>query len=83
VFATAVHFHPSLIFAGKAGANQMEPFMGLHSNVKLLAIPKTWERLRWKWMAVANTLAYYNKATFASVKSLIAQPPGTSIYKYF
>ena len=35
----------------------------LHSNCKLLALPEN-IRLGWKWMAVANTLTYYNKQQF-------------------
>ncbi len=30
-------------------------------------------RLEWKWMAVANTITYYNKATIMDVKVFIVQ----------
>ncbi len=33
-------------------------------------------RLGWKWMAVTNNLAYYDKATITAVKSFIVQAPG-------
>jgi hypothetical protein len=36
VFATAIHFHPSLIFASKAGLTRVVPLIGLHSNGMLL-----------------------------------------------
>jgi hypothetical protein len=64
MFATAIHFHRRLIFAGKAGAYQSrEPYktpLGLPVNI----------RLGWKWMAVTNTLAYYDTATIMSLKSV-------------
>jgi hypothetical protein len=39
VFATASHFHPSLIFPGKMELTRVEPIMGVHSNGRLLALP--------------------------------------------
>jgi hypothetical protein len=46
------HFDPSLKFAGKAGAYQIEPVM------ELLVLP-TNIRLGLKWLTSTNTLAYY------------------------
>jgi len=36
-------------------------------------------RLGWKRMAVANTLAYYDMATFTALKSFIVQAPGNFV----
>ncbi len=36
-------------------------------------------RQRWKWMAVANTLAFYDTATITTLKSFIIQAPGDVI----
>jgi hypothetical protein len=52
VFATAIYFDPSLIFASKAGG----------SNGRLLILPPN-TRLGWKWMAVTNPLAYHDRGT--------------------
>ncbi len=49
--------------------NIVEPFMGLQSNGRLLALP-TFIRLKWKLMEVAKTLAYYDTVTITAVKSL-------------
>ncbi len=46
--------------------------MELLSNVKLLTLP-TNIRLGWKQIAVANTLAYYDRATITVVNSFIVQ----------
>jgi hypothetical protein len=35
MIATAIHFHPSLIFASKITLTSVEPFMGIHSNGRL------------------------------------------------
>ena len=40
-------------------------------------------RLGWKWMAVANTLAYYDTATILPVKSFIVQAPGKKLWSAF
>jgi len=64
VFATAIHFYPSLIFLGKAAAYQNG------APYRLLALP-TNIRLRMKRMAEANTLSYCDKATIRAVKSFI------------
>ncbi len=58
----------------------MEHLTKLHSNGRLLALPAN-IRLRWKSMAVANTLAYYIKATITAVKSFIVQAAGKKNYK--
>ncbi len=39
----------------------------LHCNSKLLALPSNF-KLRWKWMALANTLAYKDLVTITVVK---------------
>jgi hypothetical protein len=49
--------------------------MGLHTNGRLLAL-STNIRLGWKWIAVANTLAYCFTATITAIKGFIAQAPG-------
>ncbi len=67
MFATVSHFHPSLIFPGKAEAYQSWAPTGLRFNGSLLALP-TNIRLGWKWMEVANTLAFYDEATITAIK---------------
>jgi hypothetical protein len=47
----------------------------LQSNGRALTLP-TNIRLGWKWLAVANTLAYYNMGTITSLKSFNVQAPG-------
>ncbi len=61
------HLNPSLIFAGKAWAYQGGAPMGLDSYGKLLALFAN-IILEWKWIAVANTLAYNEMATITAVK---------------
>jgi hypothetical protein len=51
---------------------RVELLIGPHSNGRLLALP-TNIRLGFKWMAVANTLAYYDAATIIAVKCFIVQ----------
>jgi len=70
MFGTVLYFHPSQIFAGKAGQNSIKPFTGLHSNIGLLDLPAN-IRLGWKLMAVANTLANHDISTITVVKSYI------------
>ncbi len=48
---------------------RMELLTGLQAHSKLLALPKN-IRLEWKWMKVANTLAYYDMAAIDAVKTL-------------
>ncbi len=65
MFKNVSHVHPSLVFAGKAGAYQSgaPPLMfgsGLSANI----------RLRWKSTKVANTLAYFDMASGNSNCSL-------------
>ncbi len=65
LFTNAIHFHHSLIFSGKAEAYQKEsPYD------KLLALSVN-IRVGYKWMAVANTLAYYDTVTITVVKSFL------------
>ncbi len=68
LFATTIHFHPSLIFA-ILKPTRVEPTEGFHSNSLLLALTA-------KIMAVANTLAYCNSATITAVKSFTVEPLG-------
>jgi hypothetical protein len=49
--------------------------MGLHCSGRLLPLP-TNIRLKFKRMALTNTLAYYEMATITSVKSFMVQAPG-------
>ncbi len=64
MFSNVSHFHPSLAFAG---AYQIEATYGFKSGC-LLGLPQN-IRLGWKWLTLANTLAYYHTA----IKSLTAQ----------
>ena len=52
MFVIAIHFHPSLIFTYGLHSIDLQPNIGLG----------------WKWKAEANTLAYYDMATFTAVK---------------
>jgi hypothetical protein len=52
--------------------------MGLHSNDRLIAFPEN-IRLLCK-LVVANTLAYYEKATIMSIKSIMVLAPGLQKY---
>jgi hypothetical protein len=54
------------------------PLLGLHSNGRQQALPAN-IRLRWNSIAVANTLAYYNKTTVTAVKSFVKQAPDAVI----
>ncbi len=55
------HFHPSLIFADKAGAYPK----GLHSSGKLLALPTIIKLgVEATELKVTNTLAYYGTELF-------------------
>ncbi len=64
MFATSIHFHSSLIFLGKARNMPLE-----QSRVKgsiLVSFSTMVEKL-----TVANSLAYYDTAAIAAVKSFI------------
>jgi hypothetical protein len=65
VFASAIHFHSSLIVLGKARSLPVEWGNWLHLG-----------RIH-EW-AVGNTLAYYDTATNATVKSFKVQAQGYS-----
>jgi hypothetical protein len=67
LFATAIDFHPSLIFDG-LNPTKVEPLMELYSNGQLLALITY-------IMAVANTLAYYDLATITAVKCFTVEAP--------
>jgi hypothetical protein len=74
VYATSIHLLPSLIFESKAGAYRSKSLKGLNSNGKRLALP-TNIRPGWEYMKVANTQAYYERATITAVKCFIVQAP--------
>jgi hypothetical protein len=58
---------PGYCLQGRLEATRVEPFVGLLSNGRLLALP-TKSGLGWKWMAVANTTAYYDLAIITALK---------------
>jgi hypothetical protein len=75
VFATAIHFHTSPTFAGKARSLPFEwspegdPLWwapALSANIGLV----------WKCMTVTNTLAYYDTAKITDPKGFIVQAMG-------
>ncbi len=75
VLAAAIYFHTSFIFPGKARSLPLEwSFLG--AAPALPAIIRLW----WKWITVANTLAYFN-AAIEVVKGFIVQTPGAYIIK--
>ncbi len=61
---------------------RMEPLTELHFNGRLLAQP-SYIRLVWKWMEVANTLAYCDMITIMDVKSFIILAPGGKVMNFF
>jgi hypothetical protein len=74
MFAAPIHLNPSVIFMEKG--RRLPEWSTLHnSNRGLLGLPAN-IRLGWKWMAVANTLAYYCTATITAVMCFIVQAPG-------
>ncbi len=77
MFATAIHIHFSLIFAGKVRSLPLEWSFGSGG----LHVLPTKIRLGWKSVQVANTLAYYDTLIITAVKSFIDQAPGSSIIK--
>jgi hypothetical protein len=60
----------------------VKPFTGLRCNGRQQALP-TNIRLGWKLMEVANTLAYYDTASIAVLKSFIVQAPGCVFKKLY
>jgi hypothetical protein len=71
VFSTVIHFHPSLIFAGKAWSLPLEwGIIRVHSDRPDLAANI---RPEWMKMIVENTLAYRDTASITTVKSCIGQ----------
>ncbi len=80
-----IHFHPSLIFAGKARSLPLEwiPYRTpLWKPTRVVALFAN-IRLGWEWMAATNTLAYYDTAAIMAVNLFIAQESRTSINKRF
>jgi hypothetical protein len=49
---------------------ELIPYRTLHCNGKLIALPAN-IKMGWKWMAVSNTIAYYNTGTITATKSFI------------
>jgi hypothetical protein len=54
---------------------RVEPLKRLHSDGRLLTMPANIIQ-EWKWMAVENTLAYYDMRTITAVISFTVQAPG-------
>ncbi len=75
MFASSLHIHQSLIFSGTAGAYHSGSFTGLHPNGRLQTLP-TNIKLGWRWVEVANTLAYYDTAAIMAVKSFVVKAVG-------
>ncbi len=74
MITTAIHFLRCIILAAKAGAHQREAIHGIHFNGWLL----DWLgniRLVWVSMAVANTLAYYDRQLLQQQKKLCSTEP--------
>jgi hypothetical protein len=59
----------------------VEPLTGLHSTGNLLTLPKN-IKLWCKYVAVANTLDYYDVTTIMAVKGFIVQAQGANIAAY-
>ncbi len=72
MLATAISFHLSLLFAGKARSLPLVR-VKFHSGSQLV-LP-TNIRLGWKSIQVANTLAYYDTALITAIKIFIVQDP--------
>jgi hypothetical protein len=64
VFATLCQFRPSLIFAGKA---KSLPLSGVSQGLASII------RVGQKWLAVTNTLAYYDTLIITNVRSFDVQ----------
>jgi hypothetical protein len=79
--STDIHFHPSLIFTGKARSLPLEwiPYRTLLWKPTRVVDLFANIRLGWEWMAATNTLAYYDTA----VKLFIEQESGISTNKRF
>ncbi len=81
MFATAIHFHFSLIFAGKARSIPLEwSFVRCSALVVSLSCPQN-IRQGCKSVQVANTLAYYDTAIITAVKSFIVHAAGDCTIK--
>ncbi len=70
--ATASHFHPSLVFAGKDLGYQSKTPYGTHCSW-LSALPPN-VRLGWKWVTLANTLACSDMAAFTALNVFKHRP---------
>ncbi len=78
MFLTVSHFHPSLIFYGKAVSLSLDSTQGSTLRVSPAHI-----RLGWKWLTVTNCLAYFTSALIMAVKSFIVHAPRGSFSKEF
>ncbi len=58
---------------------KVEPLTVLYSNGRLLALPTNIKQ-GWKWLKVANALAYYDMTTITAVKSFIVQAPDLTTF---
>jgi hypothetical protein len=81
VFATSIHFHPSLIFAGKARSLQSELCPVRGSTLVGTSLASKYQA-RVELTHLANTLAFYT-ATITAIKSFIVQAPGIIVIKTF
>jgi hypothetical protein len=71
------HFHPSLIFTGKAGAYTSGAPYGTPLKGRLLPPPPNIKR-GWKWLSVTNNVTYYNTDLIMAAKVLKLKPQGQS-----
>ncbi len=78
MFATSIHFHLSLIFAGKARSLQSE-LCPVRGSTNLASKYKARVELTNR----ANTLAFYDTATITAIKIFKVQAPGVIVIKTF
>ncbi len=71
MFVVVSHFHPSLIFSGKAG-HKAE----LHSSGELLALSAN-SRQGWKLPILIKELAYYATQWITTVKGFMTEAQGS------
>ncbi len=77
-FTTVIVISQNVIFTVMPGAYQSE---SLYSNGRILALPEN-IRLGRKWLAAANTLAYYDTAKITPLKVLLRRLYQTLWPKY-
>ncbi len=76
MFATLIHFHPSLIYLSMTNVESCER---LHFKGWLQALPSNIGLGR-KSLIVTNIGAYYNRVAITTLKGFIAQVPGGHIF---